>query len=78
MKHFISNIIICFKQFQPTTTFSLLFKAIKLEIFRKPCGAMEAHQTSNLGVLGSSPSRVVKFFFYISESAFFKDDITKK
>ena len=26
---------------------------------------MEAHQTSNLGVLGSSPSKSVKIFFFI-------------
>ena len=30
---------------------------------------MEAHQTSNLGVLGSSPSRVV-FFFFLDYIAF--------
>ena len=35
---------------------------------RKPCGAMEAHQTSNLGVLGSSPSKVVFFYLFALNS----------
>ena len=36
------------------------------------CGAMEAHQTSNLGVLGSSPSKSVNNFFLIYFFIFYK------
>ena len=41
---------------------------------------MEAHQTSNLGVLGSSPSRVASFFLlmnieYIIDNGFKVDAI---
>ena len=47
-------------------------------MLRKPCGAMEAHQTSNLGVLGSSPSRVDKFFYFLRQSKKEKSFLFKK